>query len=72
MSRLCKWISQDKKDLFQIVGNCKYKQLSNFLELLDDELSPRVVFEVVGFEHLGHEEGLQVLYRDLASLRGKF
>ena len=34
---------------------------SNILELLDDKLSARVVFEVVGFEHLGHKEGLQVL-----------
>ena len=34
---------------------------SNNLELLDDELSARVVLEVVGFEHLRHEEGLQVL-----------
>ena len=41
---------------------------SYILELLDDELSARVVFEVVGFEHLGDKEGLQVLDRDLASL----
>ena len=34
---------------------------SNILELLDDKLSARVVFEVVGFEHLRHKEGLQVL-----------
>ena len=41
---------------------------SNSLELLDDELSARVVFEVVGLEHLGDKEGLQVLDGDLASL----
>merc|ERR1719151_582170 len=70
-SSLCKWPQEDEKDLLQEIENCKYIQFSNFLELLDDELSARGIFEVVGLEHLGDEEGLQVLYRDLASLLHK-
>ena len=61
------------KDLFKKLKIANmYIQFRNFLELLDDELSARVIFEVVGLEHLGHEEGLQVLYRDLASLGRNF
>ena len=57
-----------QEDDFKKLKSCKYQHRSSILELLNDELSARVVFEVVGFEHLGDKEGLQVLDGDLASL----
>ena len=37
-------------------------------KLLDDQLSGLVVLEIVGLEHVGLEEGLQVLDADLPGL----
>ena len=38
------------------------------LDLPDDKFSAGVVVEIVGLEHLGREEGLQVLDGDLLCL----
>ena len=46
----------------------KWFNADDSLELLDDKFSPRVVVEIVGLEHLGREEGLQVLDGDLLCL----
>ena len=46
----------------------KWFNADDCLELLDDKFSPRVVVEIVGLEHLGREEGLQVLDGDLLCL----
>ena len=46
----------------------KWFNADDSLELLDDKFSPRVVVEIVGLEHLGRKEGLQVLDGDLLCL----
>ena len=46
----------------------KWFDADDSLELLNDKFPPRVVVEVVGLEHLGREERLQVLDGDLLCL----